>query len=115
MWLLLHLVACDARDCASGPGGGGGLCLSDAPAAGGLEVYLLAGQSNMDGVSPVTGLPPSLREPQADVRFYWSVTGELGDLVPASTYGPQYTGPEPALGRTLADADRDVVIVKHAV
>lgn len=80
-----------------------------------VEVYLLSGQSNMDGYSVLTGLPPSLRDGQADVPLYWSGWGELRPLQPASYGGAAYTGPEVTFGRTMADAGHPVALVKHAV
>lgn len=80
-----------------------------------LDVYILAGQSNMDGYSVYTGLPPSWREADEDVQLYWSGWGEFRALAPASYGGAAYSGPEVALGHTLADAGRHVAFVKHAV
>jgi hypothetical protein len=115
-WLLLQLIACDGLTCGTGAGGGHGICLGGSePLDDRIQVYVLAGQSNMDGSSPVSGLPPSLRVPQEDVRLYWSEVGELTALMPAAHRGARYTGPEVTFGRTLADAGREVVIVKHAV
>ncbi|MDP2309466.1 MAG: sialate O-acetylesterase [Pseudomonadota bacterium] len=85
-----------------------------------LQVYLLAGQSNMDGYAYVSGLPPSLQVAQRDVRLYWSGNGAWTDLMPASfgiTYGIEYFGPEITFGRALADADPtgSHALIKHAV
>lgn len=80
-----------------------------------LDVYILAGQSNMDGYSLYTGLPPAWREGFEDVQLYWSGWGEFRGLAPASYGGTAYTGPEVAIGRTLADAGHHVAFVKHAV
>lgn len=67
------------------------------------KVYLLAGQSNMDGFGYITGLPPSLRLAQEDVTLYFH--GVPGPLSPASTGGMTYVGPEMSFGRRLADAE----------
>lgn len=85
-----------------------------------LDVYVLAGQSNMDGWGYVTGLPPSLQVGQPDVRLYWSGNGAWTDLQPASygiAYGYDVFGPEVTFGRFLADLDpsQPVALIKHAV
>jgi len=82
-----------------------------------VDVYLLAGQSNMDGGGLVSGLAPSLQISQDDVRLFWSGWWQWRGLVPASYWGGAYFGPEVTFGRRLADADptQDVVLIKHAV
>lgn len=87
---------------------------------GPVQVYLLAGQSNMDGYAYVTGLPPSLQVSQGDVRLYWSGNGSWTGLAPASygiDYGVEYFGPEVTFGRFLADQDEapPVALIKHAI
>ncbi len=86
-----------------------------APEPAVIEVYLLAGQSNMDGYGYTTGLPPAWRPADPRVPFYWSGWGEFRDLQPASYGGGWVMGPEVSFGRTLADAGRAVALVKHAV
>lgn len=86
---------------------------SDPPEETVLQVYLLAGQSNMDGFGYVSGLPPRLRLPQNDVLLYHG--GQALALMPDSTGGMTYTGPETSFGRYLADAGQEVALVKHAV
>lgn len=86
-----------------------------------VQVYLLGGQSNMDGGGFVTGLPPSLQLAQDDVRLFWSGRGLWQGLSPASTwsrYGSgEYFGPEVTFGRAMQDATGDaaVAVIKHAV
>jgi hypothetical protein len=82
----------------------------------GLEVYLLAGQSNMVGVGQVNGLPPSLQVAQDDVLLYRSAEPWWKDLEPASDYSASF-GPEVTFGRTMADAmpQRRIALIKHAV
>ena len=80
-----------------------------------LQVYVLAGQSNMDGYAWVPGLPPSDRVADPRVPLYWSGWGGFRDLQPASYGGAVYVGPEVTLGRALADAGVPAVVVKHAV
>lgn len=87
---------------------------------GPLQVYLLAGQSNMDGYAYVSGLPPSLQVAQLDVRLYWSGNARWTALAPASfgtAYGVEYFGPEVTFGRYLADQhpERSFALIKHAV
>lgn len=136
--MLLLLLACQS-ELACGPGthAEDGLCLPNPPASGDsgaaddsaaddsapgdsgaaaeLQVYLLAGQSNMDGYGVITGLPPSWLEGGTDVPLYWSGWGEFRALAPASYGGAFYTGPEVSLGQTLAAAGQHLALVKHAV
>jgi hypothetical protein len=80
-----------------------------------VEVYLLAGQSNMDGYAYLSGLPPDWRAAQPDIPLYWSGWGTFAPLQATSYGGNAYVGPEVSFGRTLADAGRTVALVKHAV
>lgn len=85
-----------------------------------LDLYILAGQSNMDGYAFATGLPPSLAVGQADVALYWSGNAAWTALQPASyavLYGWDCFGPEVSFGRFMADLDPDqpVALIKHAV
>ncbi len=91
-------------------GGGGDSGVPDV-----VDVYILAGQSNMDGYSVYTGLPPAWREGDDAVPLYWSGWGTFRPDAPASYGGAAYTGPEVAIGQTLAAAGRHVALVKHAV
>lgn len=80
-----------------------------------FEVFLLGGQSNMDGRAATSGLPTSpinLQQPQADVLFYEG--GNLRNLQPGS--GSDF-GPEITFGRTIADAlpDENFALIKYAV
>jgi len=86
------------------------------PAPDVLDVYLLAGQSNMVGYSQDNGLPPSLRVAQPDVRMYRSGEPWWKPLEPASDIAG-YFGPEVTFGRTMADADPEqrTALIKHAV
>jgi len=82
------------------------------PAAGAdLKVFLLGGQSNMDGRGATSGLPVALQSPQTDVLLYEG--GTLGDLQPG---GSQF-GPEVTFGRMIADArpGDDFALIKYAV
>ncbi|MFN3168052.1 MAG: sialate O-acetylesterase, partial [Phycisphaeraceae bacterium] len=66
-----------------------------------IKVFLLAGQSNMDGRAPASGLPTNpvnLQLPQADILFYEG--GNLRTLRPDS--GTDF-GPEITFGRSIAD------------
>ncbi len=143
--MIFLLIACATDDLKCGPGTHeeGGQCLPDAGETGStdtsspdtgdtdtcapdtgspdsgapevLEVYLLAGQSNMDGYGVYSGLPPSWLDGREDVQLFWFGWGEFRELAPASYGGAAYTGPEVSLGWTLADAGRSVALVKHAV
>ncbi len=85
------------------------------PAEEVLQVYILAGQSNMDGYAYLSGLPPEQRVADPRVPLYWSGWGAFRDLAPSSYGGSMYVGPEVPLGSALADAGVPVVLVKHAV
>lgn len=85
------------------------------PAPQTLQVYLLAGQSNMDGYGYLSGLPPAMQLADARVPLYWSGWGDFQSLAPASYGGQQFVGPEVSFGRSLADAGARVALVKHAV
>lgn len=79
------------------------------------DVYILAGQSNMDGYAYLSGLPESWLVADDRVPMYWSGWGEFRGLQPASAGGNFYVGPEVSFGRALADAGHVVALVKHAV
>lgn len=102
-----------------------------AVASGEVLVFLLGGQSNGDGRPLASALPASpvdLREPQADIPFYYQSfnrgAGTYTTLRPGSPGEPtpvgQAFGPELAFGREVADwvaahRPRDrVAIVKYA-
>ncbi|MFT5585107.1 MAG: hypothetical protein ACI9VR_002695 [Cognaticolwellia sp.] len=83
-------------------------------------IYLLGGQSNMDGWGYVSGLPPTLQLAQKDVDIYWSGRSVWTGLVASasgSSSGVEYFGPEVSFGRAMADGlpDRQVSLIKHAV
>ena len=85
-----------------------------------LDLYILAGQSNMDGYAYASGLPPSLAVGQEDVALYWSGNRAWTALQPATyaiNYGWDCFGPEVTFGRFMADLDPDqpVALIKHAV
>jgi hypothetical protein len=85
-----------------------------------VQVYLLAGQSNMDGAGEVISLPADLRVAQEDVWIYWSGIPTWRGLVPSSNWTTgwgTYFGPEVTFGRTLADASdgTQIALIKHAV
>lgn len=78
-----------------------------------IKVFLLGGQSNMDGRAATSDLPTTpvnLQQAQSDVLLYEGST--LGDLKPSgSDFGPEIT-----FGRTLADthADDNFALIKYA-
>ena len=80
-----------------------------------LELWLLAGQSNMDGYAYLSGLPPSFQTVEPGVPLYWSGWEAWRGLQPASYGGAAYVGPEVSFGRAMAAAGRPVGLVKHAV
>ena len=86
-----------------------------------VQIYLLGGQSNMDGYGYVTGLPPSLQISQDDVSIYWSGRPQWSALAPSSYgtlyYGTEYFGPEVTFGRRMADErpDETIALIKYAI
>ncbi|QNN23599.1 sialate O-acetylesterase [Planctomycetales bacterium ZRK34] len=98
-----------------------------ANAADTIRVYLVGGQSNADGRASVSKLPTkpiNLRQPQADIAFYFH--NERGDhpldrqwttLRPGASESHQF-GPEITFGRTIADQVTDehtrIAIIKYA-
>ena len=81
-----------------------------------VKVYLLAGQSNMQGIGVSSELQPPLSQPQDDVRF-WSGTGWVSLRPGFGAYAGTSFGPELTFGRAMADAlpDERIYLVKHAV
>jgi len=84
------------------------------------RVYLLAGQSNMDGYGQLSSLPVALRDAQDDVFIWWSGAASWRGLQPSSWVTGDhgiFFGPEMGFGRRLADVhSRDEVrLIKHAV
>ncbi len=98
---------------------------TDAPGSSPVQVFLLAGQSNMEGrLADATQLPPALQQPQADVLYRdgghldpqpWAPLAPKDWTVPAF-FDPS-TGPEVSFGRAVADGmpDRAVALIKYAV
>ncbi|NIA22206.1 MAG: PEP-CTERM sorting domain-containing protein [Anaerolineaceae bacterium] len=85
------------------------LAAASGRAAEPVKVFLLGGQSNMDGRALTSELPTALQAPQDDVPFY---TWELTTLRPGDTY----FGPEVTFGRTVADAfgTETFALIKYA-
>ena len=96
-----------------------------------VKVYLLGGQSNMDGKAPGSGLPTSpvnLQQEQTDVLFYQG-NASGGSYLPGNTLiylapgsgskspsSPTF-GPEVTFGRAMADSNpqEQYAIIKHAL
>lgn len=86
------------------------------------KVYLMAGQSNMDGAADPTdpAVPQSLKDPQTDVKIYHvpapATNGSWQDLRPGMSSSGNTFGPELTFGRAMADAlpDDDIMIIKYA-
>ncbi|HYE16935.1 MAG TPA: sialate O-acetylesterase [Tepidisphaeraceae bacterium] len=82
------------------------------------DVYLLGGQSNMDGRAATASLPTSpvnLQQPQNDVAFYYLQSGPLTTLRPATSSGTTF-GPEITFGRAMANANpsRQIALIKYS-
>ena len=72
------------------------------------RVFLLAGQSNMEGTGLCAKLKPPLSEPQKDVR-YWNdgwvpLKPGFGHNFNYGDVDPKQFGPEVSFGRAMADA-----------
>ncbi|MBN1393434.1 MAG: PEP-CTERM sorting domain-containing protein [Pirellulales bacterium] len=95
------------------------LTLAAAPSAAATRVFLLAGQSNMDGRASVANLPAPYDQPQTEVKIwdYWS-GGGWADLEGGfSTYNTgNLFGPEVSFGYALNELfpDDDVYLVKYS-
>ena len=66
-----------------------------------IQLYILAGQSNMDGRGDVSELPDSLNKNHADVQVYYE--GSWQPLQPELSDFSGRFGPELTLGRKMAD------------
>jgi iduronate 2-sulfatase len=82
-------------------------------------VFLLAGQSNMDGRAEIAAAPPQWSVPQEDVLFFYrNIVGwvplQHGSASPPGT--STNFGPELSFGRSLADhySDEQIALIKHA-
>jgi len=78
-----------------------------------IKVFLLGGQSNMNGSGRAGDLPPELQRPQEDVLFFHTRSSSVTSLRPGTGSG---FGPEITFGRTIADAlpDESFALIKHA-
>ena len=75
------------------------LVLAAMPAAAANKVFLLAGQSNMQGVGVAADLPAPYNAPQSNVKFW---NNGWVDLRGGFGYASGYFGPEVTFGYTLA-------------
>ncbi|MCB0221709.1 MAG: hypothetical protein KDH09_18575, partial [Chrysiogenetes bacterium] len=70
-----------------------------------MDVYILAGQSNMEGRAHRKDLPQELARPRPDILYFcgdtWEPLAPGGSRKPPS---PDGFGPEITFGRTLANA-----------
>lgn len=94
------------------------LLLSAPGRAAVYDVYLLGGQSNMDGRGSTSSLatsPVNLKQPQSDVAFYYLQSGPLTTLRPLTNSGTNF-GPEITFGRSMADAypSRQIALIKYS-
>jgi alpha-L-fucosidase len=94
--------------------------LATTPATAAVKVFLLAGQSNMQGVGTATEAPAPYKTPQTDVK-YWQTDGygkEEGwtDLRPKIV--PDFFGPELSFGYTLKHSvfpNDSIYLVKYGI
>jgi len=75
-----------------------------------LKVFVLAGQSNMEGMAASADLPADMAQPQKDVLLYQA--GAWVPLAPGKNFGPEI-----AFGRTMTAAQpgQQIGIIKVAV
>lgn len=82
-----------------------------------VDVFILAGQSNMEGRAHRSGLPPVLAAPQPGIRFFFA--DSWGPLAPGSSVRPEPPdgfGPEIGFGAELAahpSVGATQAIIKH--
>lgn len=87
------------------------------------KVFLLAGQSNMEGYGDNSDLTGSLASPLSTVQIWKSGTSSFADLAPGYGVGGgsngsgSYFGPELVFGHELAGAlpGKEIVLIKYAV
>ena len=83
-----------------------------------INVYLLAGQSNMDGRGLNTELPSIYQSHRPDIQIHFE--GKWYDLQPGLSYSHLWSkfGPELTFGRLLADnvsgTNKKIALVKYA-
>jgi hypothetical protein len=87
-------------------------------AASVIKVYLMAGQSNMDGAGLVAGLQPPYSEPQPAIKFWNNATHSWAALQPGigANTSAEF-GPELSFGYAMHNAlpDDDIYLIKYAV
>ncbi|MEM7755961.1 MAG: sialate O-acetylesterase [Planctomycetota bacterium] len=90
-----------------------------------IDLFLLAGQSNMTGGASINGLPSAYLTPRQDVNYSWRMqtgagTNESNGFGPLEHLKGQAVGstfgPEMGFGHTLADAmpDRNFALAKFS-
>lgn len=81
-----------------------------------VDVYVLAGQSNMDGWALQDNAPPGMTDPFEGAWIYWPGRGRPSLLQPSS-FDRKRFGPEMSMGRALKRArpESRVALVKYAV
>ncbi|MCD4728774.1 MAG: sialate O-acetylesterase [Pirellulales bacterium] len=91
------------------------LALAVAPATAATKVFLLGGQSNMDGRAPADDLSPPYDQPQTEVK-YWSGGGWVDLQGGFSTDISDCFGPEVSFGYALREIfpNDDVFLVEHS-
>ncbi len=81
------------------------------------KIFLLGGQSNMDGQPAATNIPDPYKQPQTGVKIwdYWN-GGGWGNLQAGYTESKKQYGPEVSFGATLKKAfpHDDIYLVKYA-
>lgn len=95
------------------------LVLAVSPASAATKVFLLGGQSNMDGRAPVNSLSPPYNQPQTDVKIwdYWSGGGWADLRGGFSTFNTgNLFGPEVSFGHRLHEMfpNDDIYLIKYS-
>ena len=81
-----------------------------------VKVYILAGQSNMDGRASTSALPPELKASRTDIPTYF--IDQWRDLQPGFNEGlnPSMIGPEITFGRSMLEKNeyRKIALIKSS-
>ena len=97
-------------------GGCAGFSSSDSSGPRPALVFLLAGQSNMNGLGIQAELTPEQRAPKPNVWLWHANDKGWQPLLGGASNKPGAFGPEVALGATLSQAmpGRTIYLIKHA-
>lgn len=83
-----------------------------------VDVYIIAGQSNAQGLAPISGLPGNLQVTLTGVKIYQTGTKVYEDMLAGTNnYGQNAAqfGPEVKLGKSLLDYGKHPYFIKFGV